>query len=119
MEGVATFYFYAGSEKIHQISFYWSDGQSFYDGTDAYTLGSERIATLEDVDALKDRINETLNISHGRVKESTETYFHDYECCWDLANGIYIKLSWTVHDGDNAIGHIQLLLCNEINGTVE
>lgn len=119
LEGVATFYFYAGSEKIHQISFYWSDGQSFYDGTDAYTLGSERIATLEDVDALKDGINDTLNVSHGRVKESTETYFHDYECCWDLANGIYIKLSWTVHDGDNAIGHIQLLLCNEINGTVE
>jgi len=116
LEGVATFYFYSESEKIYQIEFFWSDGQLFYDGTKAYTLGTEYTATLDDVEALKGRIDDTLNISHGQIKESTETYFHDYECNWYLTDGIYIKLSWSVHDGDNAIGHIQLLLTNEING---
>lgn len=115
LEGTATFYFYSKSEKIYQISFYWSDGQSFYDGTNAYTLGSEYIATNEDVDVLREKIDDTLKIPHGDIKETVETYFHDYECRWDLADGIYVKLSWTVHDGDNVIGHIQLLLCNEKN----
>lgn len=118
LEDMATFYFYSKSEKIYHISFYWSDGQSFYDGTNAYTLGSEHIATIEDVDILREKIDDTLKIPHGDIEETVETYFHDYECRWDLADGIYVELCWTVHDGDNVIGHIQLLLCNEKNETV-
>lgn len=118
LEGTVTFYFCAKSEKIYQISFYWSDGQSFYDGTNAYTLGSGHIATIEDVDTLREKIDDTLKIPHGDIKETVETYFHDYECRWHLADGIYVELSWTVHDEDNVIGHIQLLLCNEKNETV-
>lgn len=118
LEGTVTFYFYSKSEKIYQLSFYWSDGQSFYDGTNAYTLGSEYIATIEDVDILREKVDDALKIPHGDIKETVETYFHDYECRWNLADGIYVKLSWTVHDGDNVIGHIQLLLCNEKNETV-
>lgn len=119
LEGTATFYFYSESEKIWQINFFWSDGQCFYDGTNAYTLGSEYIATLEDVDALRGRIDDALNVPHGQIKETTETYFHDYECRWELAEGIYIKLSWSTNDMDGSIGHIQLLLCNEVNGGME
>lgn len=115
LEGTATFYFCSKSEKIYQINFYWSDEQSFYDGTNAYTLGSEYIATLEDVDALREKIDDTLEISHVDIKETTETYFHDYECRWNLAEGIYIKLSWSTNDTNGNIGHIQLLLTNEIN----
>lgn len=116
LEGTATFYFYSESEKIWQINFFWSDGQFFYDGTNAYTLGSEYIASLEDVDALRGRIDDALNVSHGQIKESTETFFHDFECRWELADGIYIKLSWSINDADSSIGHIELLLCNEVNG---
>lgn len=115
MEGIATFYFYSESEKIYQVNFYWTDGQSFYDGTNAYTLGSEYIATLEDVDALREKIDDALEISHGDIKETTEPYFHDYKCRWGLAEGIYVELSWTTNDTDGGIGHIQLLLCNEVN----
>lgn len=116
LEGIATFYFYSKSEKIYQINFYWSDGQSFYDGTNAYTLGTEYTATLEDVNALIEKIDDALEISHRKIKETTETYFHDYECRWSLIEGIYIKLSWSTNDTSGNIGHIQLLLVNEVNG---
>lgn len=116
LEGVSTFYFYSKNEKIYQISFYWSDGQSFYDGTSAYTLGTEYIATLEDVNALTEKIGDALKISHEKIKETTETYFHDYECRWSLIEGIYIDLSWSTNDTNGDIGHIQLLLVNEVNG---
>lgn len=119
LEGTATFYFYSKNEKIYQINFFWSDGQSFYDGTNAYTLGTEYIATLEDVYALTEKIDNALKIPHGEIRETTETYFHDYECRWNLTEGIFVKLSWTVNDIDGSIGHIQLLLCNEINSTAE
>ena len=92
-----------------------SDGQSYYDGTNAYTLGTEYIATLNDVDELKEQIDNALNIPHGKIIETTETLFHDYECCWSLVEGIYIKLSWTINDTNDTIGHIQLLLCNDVN----
>jgi len=119
LEGIANFYFYSESEKIYQISFYWSDGQSFYDGTNAYTLGTEYTATIEDVDSLRGTIDDALGISHEEIMETAETYFRDYECRWNLGEGIYIKLSWSVHDTDGIIGHIQLLLVNEVNDTVE
>ena len=115
LEGTATFLFYPENEKIWQINFFWSDGQSYYDGTKAYTLGTEYIATLNDVDELKEQIDNALNIPHGKIIETTETLFHDYECCWSLVEGIYIKLSWTINDTDGTIGHIQLLLCNDVN----
>jgi len=116
LEGVLTFYFYSENEKVYQISFYWSDGQSFYDGTNAYTLGTEYTATIEDVNALIEKIDDALEISHGKIKETTETYFHDYECRWNLIEGIYIELSWSTNDTNGNIGHIQLLLVNEVNG---
>ena len=71
------------------------------------------------MDALREKIDDALKISHGVIKETTETYFHDYECRWNLTEGIYVKLSWTVNDLDGNIGHIQLLLCNEVNSVVE
>lgn len=114
LEGTATFLFYPENEKIWQINFFWSDGQSYYDGTNAYTLGTEYIATLNDVDELKEQIDNALNIPHGKIIETTETFFHDYECCWSLVEGIYIKLSWTINDTNDTIGHIQLLLCNDV-----
>lgn len=116
LEGTTTFFFYAESVKIYQIKFFWANEQSYYDGTNAYTLGTEYIATLEDVDALRDQIDRAINVPHGEIKETTETYFHDYECVWNLADGIYIKLTWTINDMDGSIGHIQLLFCNEANG---
>ena len=78
LEGTATFLFYPENEKIWQINFFWSDGQSYYDGTNAYTLGTEYIATLNDVDELKEQIDNALNIPHGKIIETTETLFHDY-----------------------------------------
>lgn len=115
LEGTATFLFYPENEKIWQINFFWSDGQSYYDGTNAYTLGTEYIATLNDVDELKEQIDNALSIPHGKMIETTETFFHDYECCWSLVEGIYIKLSWTINDTNDTIAHIQLLLCNDVN----
>ena len=64
---------------------------------------------------LKEQIDNALNIPHGKIIETTETLFHDYECCWSLVEGIYIKLSWTINDTNDTIGHIQLLLCNDVN----
>lgn len=72
--------------------------------------------TLEDVNALIEKIDDALEISHRKIKETTETYFHDYECRWSLIEGIYIKLSWSTNDTSGNIGHIQLLLVNEVNG---
>ena len=116
LEGTATFYFYPDSEKIWQISYFWSYEQSFYDGETFHTIGTEYIATLNDVEMLREEISDILQISHGEIEESTETYFHDYECRWNLGEGIYAKLTWSVNDENQSIGHIRLILYNEVNG---
>lgn len=116
MEGTASYYFYPDSEELMQINFFWSNGQSFYDGTNFHTLGTNYIATLDDVEELQTELDTSLGLSHGTIKEGKEPSFHNYECIWTLAEGVYIKLSWTTSDLDASIGHIQVLLCNDVNG---
>lgn len=119
LEGTSTSVFYAESQKIYQVDFFWSPDQTFYTGTEVMTLAQNQAATVDDVDSLIREIDSALNMSHDDIEETTETGFHDYKCRWDLEDGIYIKLTWSVNNEDQSIGHIQLILYNEVNGEAE
>lgn len=119
LEGTSTSVFYTESQKIYQINFFWSPDQTFYTGTEVMTLAQNQKATVDDVFNLIREIDFALNMSHGDIEETTETGFHDYKCRWDLEDGIYIKLTWSVNNEDQSIGHIQLILYNEVNGEAE
>ncbi len=119
LEGFATFFYPSKTVPVYQIEFFWTNGFAYYTGKDVLTLSPEYMATLEDVNALMERVDSALKLSHSEIVETTEPRFHDYECRWDLADGIYGKLSWTVNDDDGSIGHIRLIFCNETNGLEE
>lgn len=119
LEGTSTSVFYAKSQKIYQIDFFWSPDQTFYTGTEVMTLAQNQKVTVDDVDNLIRKIDSAINMSHSDIAETAETGFHDYKCRWDLEDGIYIKLTWSVNNEDQSIGHIQLILYNEVNGEAE
>lgn len=119
LEGTSTSVFYAESQKVYQIDFFWSPDQTFYTGTEVMTLAQNQKATVDDVNSLIGIVDSALKMNHSGIEETTETGFHDYKCCWDLEEGIYIKLTWSVNNEDQSIGHIQLILYNEANGEAE
>jgi len=119
LEGTSTSVFYAKSQEIYQIDFFWSPDQTFYTGTEVMTLAQNQKKTVDDVNSLIGIIDSALNMNHRDIEETTETGFHDYKCRWDLEEGIYIKLTWSVNNEDQSIGHIQLILYNEANGEAE
>lgn len=109
----------AENQTIYQISIFWSESQSFYDGKNACTLSVGYQATAEEIDTIINKIDTALGIDHGEIEEGRETYFTDYDCYWYLDQNTFIKLSWSIADDSGLVGHMQLIACNEANQFIQ
>lgn len=119
LECLVTFLCNAENRTIYQINVFWCEDQSYYDGVNACTLSVGYQASTEQVSAIIDKIDSTLDIVHNAIEKGKEPYFTDYNCIWQLDNNISLKMTWTVGDTSDLIGHIQLIACNEANQSIQ